>query len=125
VDSVERIGSVAWLRTVLLSALQTDHRSVAAVAVAVGYYRILKNIEIRSDKGITDVLTACCLLRLLLLTEQTCTSGSWGGVAEESSGRLSWLLLLGLLAKYPGSGSGSGGTERPCGGLSEDRFVCG
>ena len=40
-------------------------------------------------------------------------SSSCGGIVEESSGWLSWLLLLGLLAKYSGSGPSSG-TKYPC-----------
>ena len=48
-DSAEGVGSVALPRIALSSALQTNHRSAAAVAVAAGYYQILGNDEIRSD----------------------------------------------------------------------------
>jgi len=59
------------------------------------------------------------------LTKQAGAGGSGSGGAKQSSRRLSGLLLLGLLAKYSGSGSGCGGTESPCGGLSKDRLVRG
>ena len=48
-DSAERVGSVARPRIVLSLALQINHRSAAAAAVAAGYYQILGYDEIRSD----------------------------------------------------------------------------
>ena len=123
-DSAERVGSVVQLRTALLSALRTDCRFVAAVVAAAGWSRRLGGMRYHQIKE-CGVLTPCCLLGLLLLTEQTCTGGSCSGSTEESSRRLSWLLLLGLLTKHPSSGSSSIGTKCPCGGLSKDRLVRG